>query len=186
MIKIYSAKITDFTQADYANMYSLLDCAIKAKIDSKKRECDKRHSLAGYILLYRGVYEIYKKTEFDITFNKHGKPLCDFCFFSISHSFGHIACAVSDEPIGVDIQKIIDIKPREKYKFFNKNENHYVNQDDDLVSRRYIEIFSKKEAAIKMLGSSLSCAAEIDTFSDEFNFEVQESEKFMLTVCKKN
>ena len=36
MIKLNSAKIYDFTQADYAKMYSLLDCAIKEKIDKKK------------------------------------------------------------------------------------------------------------------------------------------------------
>lgn len=37
MIKIYSALITDFTQADYTNAYSLLENALKEKIDAKKK-----------------------------------------------------------------------------------------------------------------------------------------------------
>ena len=130
MIKVYTALITDFTQADYAKMYSLLDCAIKAKIDSKKSKDEKKRSLAGYILLYKGAEELYKKTKFDITFNEHGKPLCDFCFFNISHSKSHVVCAFCDVPIGVDIQKIYYITPREKYKFFNQKENSYVNQNE--------------------------------------------------------
>lgn len=183
MIKVYTALITDFTQADYAKMYSLLDCAIKAKIDSKKNKDEKKRSLAGYILLYKGAEELYKKTKFDITFNEHGKPLCDFCFFNISHSKSHVVCAFCDVPIGVDIQKIYYITPREKYKFFNQKENSYVNQNEYLRVERYIEIFTKKEAAVKMLGLSIANAAEIDVFSNEFCFEIQKTDGFTFCTC---
>lgn len=186
MIKIYSALITDFTQADYTKQYSLLERAVRDKIDIKKFESDKLSSLAGYILLYRGAYEIYKKSSFDITFNRHGKPLCDFCFFSISHSDGCVVCAFSDKPIGIDIQKLQDIKPRSKYKFFNQKENDYVNQDRDLLSERFIEIFTRKESAVKALGLSLSYAASVDTFSNYFRFETRETDGFIVTVCQQN
>lgn len=185
MIKIYNAKITDFTQADYTKMYSLLDCALKEKIDFKKNNDDKMRSLAGLILLYRGAYELYGKTGFDITFNKYGKPLCDFCNFSISHSKERVICAFSDADIGIDIQKIDDIKPREKYKFFNQKENFYVNQNDRFISERYTEIFTKKEAAIKMLGLSIANASDIDTFSNEYCFKTQEKDGFVFSICEK-
>ena len=35
MIKLYKAEISDFSQADYAKMYSLLDCESKEKTDKK-------------------------------------------------------------------------------------------------------------------------------------------------------
>ena len=186
MIKLYFAKITDFTQADYTKVYSLLNYAIKTKINKKKSNYKKMQSLAGLLLLYRGAYELYGKTNFDITFNEHGKPLCDFCFFSISHCDERVVCAFSDEPIGVDIQKITDIESRKKYKFFNEKENFYVNQDSDLLSMRYIEIFTRKEATIKMLGLSLVSAASIDAFSNEFHYETQYDKGFIFTVCIKN
>lgn len=186
MIKIYSAQLTDFTRADYTKMYSLLDCAIKEKIDRKKSELNKKQSLAGYILLHLGAKELYGKKHFDITFNEHGKPLCDFCFFSISHSEDHVFCAFCEEPIGVDVQKISDITPREKYKFFNLKENFYVNQNKPSFSERYIEIFTKKEAAVKMLGLSIASASKIDAFSNEFYFETQKKDGFIFTICSQN
>ena len=186
MIKLYFAKITDFTQADYTKAYSLLNYATKTKIDVKKSDYQKKQSLAGLLLLYRGAYEIYGKTDFDINFNENGKPLCDFCFFNVSHCDERVVCAFSDEPIGVDIQKISAIKPRQKYKLFNEKENYYVNQDDYSFSERYIEIFTKKESALKMLGGSIANAALIDTFSDEFHFETQYDNGFIFTVCRKN
>lgn len=186
MIKLYKAQITDFTQADYANQYSLLERAIREKIDAKVTEKSHFQSLAGYILLYRGVEELFAKKHLKIYFNEYGKPLCDVCFFSISHSGNRVLCAISDEPIGVDIQQIKPIKSRKSYIFFNEKENDYVNQNTELISQRYIEIFTKKEAAIKMLGLSISQASLIDTYSQEFEFTTQSEDDFYATICVKN
>lgn len=186
MIKLYRAKITDFTQADYTDMYSLLERAIKDKIDTKKQEYKKKQSLAGYILFYRATCDLFGQTKLKITFNENGKPLCERCFFNISHSGDFVVCAVGDEPVGVDIQQIKTIKKRSRYKFLNQKEIDYVNQCDKLVSERYLEVFTKKEAALKMLGLSMSSAASIDTFSSKFCFQTYENDGFYLTVCTKN
>ncbi len=186
MIKQYKANITDFTQADYTNWYSLLECAIREKIKNKNNSISQKQSLLGYTLFYRAAEEIYQKKQFKINFNKYGKPLCDFCYFSISHSEEQAICVVSDKAVGVDIQKIQEIKPRAAYKFFNAQENDYVNQNENLISRRYIEIFTKKEAAVKMLGLSIAHAGNIDTFSNEYSFEIEEIDGFCLCVCQKN
>lgn len=186
MIKIYSSFITNYTQADYTRVYSLLECALKEQIDAKLQPQDKMRSLVGYDLLYRGALELYNKNKFDLTFNQNGKPLCDFCYFNISHSHECVVCAFSDQPVGIDIQKITEVKPREKYKFFTEQENYYVNEIKDLVSERYIEIFTKKESAIKMLGLSFANDKKIDTFSNEFKFETEKDNDFIMTVCCQN
>lgn len=186
MIKLYKAKITDFTQADYANQYSLLERAIREKIDAKGTEKSRLQSLAGYILLYRIMEESFPKEQLKISFNEHGKPLCDFCFFSIAHSADRVVCVVSDKPIGVDIQQIKSVKQRKSYMIFNKAESDYVNQNVKLISQRYVEIFTKKEAAIKMLGLSLSQAATIDTLSKDFKFKTCQKDDFFITICSEN
>ena len=61
MIKVYFAKTTQYSQADYSEMYSLLECAIRQKIDVKKRDLSKQQSIVGYSLLYRGFEELYQK-----------------------------------------------------------------------------------------------------------------------------
>ncbi len=186
MISLYEAKITDFTQADYTTQYSLLECAIREKIDAKQNPKSRLQSLAGYILLYKAIGELYPERQIKITNNEHGKPLCDFCFFNISHCEEHVICAVSDAPIGVDIQKIIDITPRKKYKFFNSKECCYVNQNKELISERFVEIFSKKEAAIKMLGASIADATGVDTFSTQYCFAIMKKDDFLICVCTEN
>lgn len=186
MIKLYKAQITDFNEADYAKMYSLLDYALKQKVDFKKCKTNKKQTLAGYILLWQGAKEVYGESDFKISFNQYGKPICDFCEFNISHSKQWVVCAFSDKPIGVDIQKISHIKPRQRYKFFNQKENIYVNQNYDFLSEKYIEIFTKKEAALKMLGLPIFNAAKIDTFSDEFCFKVKKFDEYILCICTSN
>ena len=186
MIKLYSAKIYDFTQADYTKMYSLLDCAIKEKIDKKRNVKDRQLSLAGYILLWRASKEIYNKDNIKIKFNEYGKPLCDFCFFNISHSFDRIVCAISDTPVGIDIQRICEIKKREKYKLLSLKESIYINEKTEDLSRRYIEVFAKKEAAVKMLGLSLGDSAKIDVFSKQFDFKTESFDDFVQIVCTEN
>ena len=96
-----------------------------------------------------------------------------------------VVCVVSDLPVGVDLQQIRPINPRSEYKFFNTAESCYVNQDM-VVSKRYIEIFAKKEAAIKMLGLSLANSNEVDVFSQEFIFETTFFDDFILVICTQN
>ncbi len=38
--------------------------------------------------------------------NEHGKPLCEGVYLSISHTDGVALLAISDDPIGVDIERL--------------------------------------------------------------------------------
>ncbi len=184
MIKLYKININEIGRADYTAVYNLLTNDLKRKIDAKKNIDDKKRSLAGYILLFRGARELYSKAEFEVSFNENGKPLCDFCHFNISHSGEWAVCAFSDTPVGVDIQQIKDVKKRESYRFFTSRETQYVNSDILLLPQRFTEIFTKKEAAVKMLGGSFATKAqEIDTFSSRYNFETKIHKNFIITVC---
>ena len=46
------------------------------------------------------------------TENENGKPVTDGAFFSISHSGSLVACAVSDCPVGLDIERIRPVPER--------------------------------------------------------------------------
>ena len=185
MIKLYKININEISAADYTRVYNLLADDLKQKIDAKQNADDKKRSLAAFLLLFGGAKELYKRDDFEIKFNENGKPICDFCHFNISHSGEWAVCVFSDTPIGVDIQQIKDIKMRGNYRFFTTREAEYVNSDTALLPQRFTEIFTKKEAAVKMLGGSLaSMASRIDTFSPEYNFETLIHKKFIITICK--
>ena len=152
---------------------------------------DVKRTLAGRLLLERMIKRIYGKERFEIKYNKNGKPLCDFCFFSISHSGEYAAVAVSDEPIGVDIQIPDGFKKREKYMLFSPDENEFVNAKDS--ENRFYTLWTRKEAYIKAEGGTLSDAAKISLIGGgelkeklgEYRFETEKTESYYLAVCCK-
>lgn len=46
------------------------------------------------------------------TYNENGKPLTEGAFFSVSHSHHVVGCAVSDRPVGLDIERIRPVPER--------------------------------------------------------------------------
>ena len=154
-------------------------------------EDDVKRTLAGRLLLERMIKRLYGKERFEIKYNKNGKPLCDFCFFSISHSGDFAAVAVSNKPIGVDIQIPGGFKKREKYMLFSPDENEFVNAKDS--ENRFYTLWTRKEAYIKAEGGTLSDAAKISLVGGgellekfrEYRFETEKTESYYLAVCCK-
>ena len=172
------------------------DISARQSDELKKRlencgEDDVKRTLAGRLLLERMIKRIYGKERFEINYNRNGKPLCDFCFFSISHSGDFAAVAVSDNQVGVDIQIPGGFKKREKYMLFSPAENEFVNAKDP--ENRFYTLWTRKEAYIKAEGGILSdaakislvCGGELKEKLEEYRFETEKTESYYLAVCCK-
>lgn len=172
------------------------DISARQSDELKKRlenctDDDVKRTLAGRLLLERMIKRLYGKKRFEIKYNRNGKPLCDFCFFSISHSGDFAAVAVSDKPIGVDIQIPGGFKKREKYMLFSPAENEFVNAENS--ENRFYTLWTRKEAYIKAEGGTLSDAAKISLIGGgkfkeklgEYRFETEKTESYYLAVCCK-
>lgn len=83
-----------------------------------------------------------------------GKPyfpsLPDF-HFSISHSKGFIAVAVSESPVGVDCERIDEIRPHALRRTFTAEEQRYADTPE-----RFYEVWTRKEAYFKRLGTGIT------------------------------
>lgn len=89
-------------------------------------------------------------------------------FLSLSHSGEYAACAVSDAPIGVDIQKHQNVKynvwkriscPGEKAAFFSRKKQPVSEKKDYLHEEELTEFYrfwAAKEACVKCTGAGLS------------------------------
>lgn len=132
---------------------------ISGKVSNKER------THAGRTLLKELITEIYGKKELNFIFNENGKPLLDFCFFSISHSGNYVACAVDTKPIGIDIEHISRFKKRKKYMLFTPKETEFVNLKDS--AERFLTLWTRKEAYVKLKGGKLADAADICLISDD-------------------
>ena len=103
----------------------------------------------------------------NISFNKNpnGKPYAENINFnfSISHCGNLVVCAVSKKEIGVDIEKIRDIRLKAAEKFAAPNELEYIGNNLE----RFFEIWTLKEAFFKCKGTGLG--ADIKSVSFELD-----------------
>lgn len=184
MIKLFTARVSDFTDEQLNDEYLCQTDAVKERID-KKNEKGRAQSLAALCLLRQGIKKVFGDTDYTVIYNENGKPYTDKCFFSISHSGGFVACVLSDKNIGLDIEALRDIKKRDTYKFFTKNENFYVNENINSLSKRYLEIWTKKEAVLKFYSLRLCECSEIDTLNPGKNLllETKWQDNLVISVC---
>lgn len=155
------------------------------------RPDDKKRTLAGRYLLKQMIKELYGREELVLDFNENGKPYLDFCFFSISHSGDFAVCAVSDFPVGVDIERMKGFKQRDKYMLFTPMESEYVNKSDP--ENRFFTLWTRKEAYIKAKGGKISDAAKVELVTSElklkdkydgFGFKTEKSDGYILAAAE--
>lgn len=182
--------IRNIPDEEYRTAAALQPYELKKRLENCK-DADIKRTLAGRILLFKMIKRLYGRDSFEIKYNPNGKPLCDFCFFSISHSGDFAAVAVSGKSIGVDIQIPGGFKKREKYMLFSPEECGFVNAADS--ENRFFTLWTMKEAYIKAEGSTLSDAAKISLIGGgkfkeklgEYRFETEKTESYYLAVCCK-
>ena len=182
--------IRTVSDGEYRDISARQSDGLKKRLENCAED-DIKRTLAGRLLLERMIKRIYGKERFEIKYNKNGKPLCDFCFFSISHSGDFAAVAVSDNQVGVDIQIPGGFKKREKYMLFSPAENEFVNAEDP--ENRFYTLWTRKEAYIKAEGGTLSDAAKILLVGGgrlkeelgEYRFKTEKTDRYYLTVCYK-
>ncbi|MCR5102099.1 MAG: 4'-phosphopantetheinyl transferase superfamily protein [Butyrivibrio sp.] len=140
-----------------------------------KSQADRARSIAASYLLQTGLDEYQGKhiKNPDISFGEDGKPyFTDYpeLHFSISHSGEYVACAFSDQEIGLDIQEERASNcDKIAARFYSPSENEYLNsiKNADLRKHEFFRIWSAKEAYIKFTG--LGIREGMTTFSVDLN-----------------
>lgn len=182
MIRVFSAYINEFTSDDVEKESDLLDTVTRIRAERMRQEA-RLSTLVGRILLRRGIREIFSRYDYEITYNENGKPELDFCFFSISHSGDMAVCAISDAPVGVDIERIREIRRAGHYPLFTSDETKQINGADD-PSERFLRLWTRKEAYVKMNGGAMSRDGGIDIEKAQdvvFNTEIRGN--YMISTC---
>ena len=90
--------------------------------------------------------------------NEHGKPfLKDHpeIHFNISHCKNGIAVAVSDQPIGIDIESYRQVSDSLIRYTMNEEEQRIIAESDDPI-RTFTEYWTKKEAVFKLRGTGIT------------------------------
>ncbi len=137
------------------------------KIDLSREGLPKTaQTAAGRRLLAEMAAKHYGVRDFPITCNENGKPLTDDFFFNISHAGQWVVCALSDRPVGIDVEVLKPIKARPRYLLFSEKESRYVNASKDR-ERRFFTLWTRKEAYLKALGGRLADMADFELVNDD-------------------
>ncbi len=95
----------------------------------------------------------------DIAANENGKPYLTAApdvHFSLSHSAAWAVCAVSDHPVGVDIQQCRSFKPNIADRFFHPDEVQYLSSLSPAERENaFYTLWALKESYVKADGRGL-------------------------------
>jgi len=114
--------------------------------------------LKSYVMLREMLESKGLSHPFIFTMNEHGKPfLKDHpeVHFNLSHCKNGIMVAVSDQPIGVDIESYRKVSDSLIRYTMNEEERHIIAESDDPV-RTFTEYWTKKEAVFKLHGTGIT------------------------------
>lgn len=158
-------KMSNF-KLSFLNVESLDDnslaLAFEAMSDERKKETlsiipenKKRQKIAADMLCRQMLGEADGIDPADIIIKKsgNGKPYAENSSykFSISHCGNLVVCAVSKNEIGVDIEKIRNVRLKMADKFACESEIKYIGEKLE----RFFEIWTLKEAFFKCKSTGL-------------------------------
>ena len=181
---------TEFEQ--YKSLLSLVPAKNLEKINALKLDAAQKLRLFSDIFLRYVISKNLniKNKDIGFSYNEYGKPsLVGYpqFHFNISHTRGAIAVAISEEPVGVDVEKIGSVDTNIARRFFTINEYNYIfNADDNkLQNNRFYEIWTKKEAYMKWAGKGLSIPLNsFDVLAKNFeeSFYTFNIEEYLISV----
>lgn len=128
-------------------------------------------------------------TEITFLRNWYGKPyIKEFpkYHFNISHTSNIIVIVISNNEIGVDIEKIRNADLRIAKRFFTKDEQEYILENSLVQNNRFYEVWTKKEAYMKYVGKGLHMPLNsFNVFDRNISEKLKtfKREDYLITIC---
>ncbi|NQX86422.1 MAG: 4'-phosphopantetheinyl transferase superfamily protein [Flavobacteriaceae bacterium] len=134
----------------------------RAKINRYKNEIDKIRSLFGDLIIRYILCKYYgfHNNEVNYEYEELGKPYLKNhknLHFNISHSGEWVVGIVSRNTVGIDIEKVTDIKQNLTSFVFSNEENYTFSHLIEMEKNEFFfKLWTLKESYVKAKGSGLS------------------------------
>ncbi|MES2426040.1 MAG: 4'-phosphopantetheinyl transferase superfamily protein [Bacteroidota bacterium] len=155
VFKVDVEKYYNLINADYSNLLSPDEIA---KADCFKQDADKRRFISGRYFIRYIISKRFHQVPADIVlkYTKFNKPFLPGIEFNITHSGNYLLVAISNNPIGIDIEFIDDTFDYKVmlHDIFNANEIAYV-KNNQANTLNFYTLWTRKEALLKATGEGL-------------------------------
>ena len=154
-----------------------------------KHELGQRLCVKAYQLLKRGLKEVYGMEDNPhFIYNEHGKPSIEGhpeIFFNLSHCKEAAICAISDKPIGVDVESVRAFNDSLVRYTMNDDEVREIETADDRAVA-FIRLWTMKEAALKLQGTGISNEMKQVLQQNGLEFEtfIDSERRFIYSACQ--
>ena len=141
-----------------------------------ERYRDAREHLCGEGLIREMLAQKLGRAPEDIAITRSdsGKPLTEGAFFSISHSGNVVLCAVSDLPVGVDIERLRPVPAHLSDRFGTQE------------PEEFFRLWTRMEARMKCVGGTIGRWREFtEPHSDYREEEIGVPKGYTAAVCEK-
>ena len=191
--------ISDLTRNEYDYYFSLMDVNKQKQVSRYKNEIDKKRTVAGEMLARRMISKYCKVVPEDIYFETgcYGKPNAKHLNveFNISHSQEMVVCAISDKPVGIDVEMIRPISTNILRKLCTDIDLKYIlgsdrvsinipNNFDDQQLHRFYEVWTAKEAYFKCIGTGIKNLKSISMDELVGNRKMYQIENYIITIVQ--
>ena len=152
-----------------------------------KHEQGQRLCVLAYQLLKEGLQKEYGTTENPVfEYNEHGKPSIvghPEIYFNLSHCKEAVICAISNQPIGVDVESIRE---------FNDSLINYTMNDEEKVeiansdtpAATFIRLWTMKEATSKLIGTGITHDVKSLIDTKKYKYTTVERQQYIYTICE--
>ena len=162
-VQIYYQLIRDIVIDE--QLLSMLQPQRRKQLFSFRLESDQKRCAAAGLLLWKHIYNKHPE-RFIVSYNASGKPsVANAPFFNLSHSNDFVMLAVSDTPVGCDIEKLH--KTVLSHHVFHPNELDALSSlpSGDMQNHEFLRLWTAKEAFLKAIGTGIDAKASSYDFS---------------------
>lgn len=182
MIRVYD-DLNEYSNEEYKTIFESFPDALKSKVKGRVGEDRKKICIAEYFSLQ----QLLACADLNmLKFSENGKPYIDNeKFFNISNSADVFCIAISDNEVGVDIQKTIPYNEKLAKRICNQKELTLLEKSDD-KDVMLTKLWTKKESLIKCKGETI--AQDLKSLLEDtsgFKFRHFRYKDFVVCECIK-
>ena len=186
-VEILVEKIKELTEKEREDFLALVSAEKKEKISRQKIRKKADAMIMGEILVKKALSDKYgiDVNKICFSFTENGKPYIaerNDIHFNISHSGDYIAIALSDNPIGIDIEQIRPVNISTIKEILNNEELKLFYDSKDKESE-FIKLWTRKEAVIKLHGEKIYSSDIRNCIKDEV-INSEKLENYWISVAK--